>query len=49
MFTIRKATFDDCFLINKMAKRVFPDTYKSILSLEQLAYMMEWMYTPQNI
>lgn len=49
MFTIRKATIDDCNLINEMAKDVFPATYKDILSSEQLDYMMEWMYAPANI
>ena len=36
MFTIRKATTDDCGLINQMAGEVFPATYKEILSPEQL-------------
>lgn len=49
MFTIRKATVDDCNLIEKMAVQVFPATYKDILSPEQLDYMMEWMYAPHNI
>ena len=42
MFTIRKATSDDCKLINELANQVFPATYKEILSTEQLDYMMEW-------
>ena len=46
MFTIRKATSDDCKLINELANQVFPATYKEILSTEQLDYMMEWMYSP---
>lgn len=49
MFTIRKATSDDCKLINELANQVFPATYKEILSTEQLDYMMEWMYAPENI
>ena len=36
MFTIRKATVADCELIHKMAKEVFPATYKEILSPEQM-------------
>ena len=48
MFTIRKATTDDCGLINQMAGEVFPATYKEILSPEQLDYMMDWMYSPEN-
>lgn len=49
MFTIRKATFDDCHLISEMAEKVFPETYRDILSPEQLTYMMNWMYSIQNI
>lgn len=49
MFTIRKATVTDCNLINKMAQDVFPATYNEILSPEQLDYMMDWMYNPENI
>ena len=32
-----------------MACVAFPDTYKTILSPEQLDYMMEWMYSPENL
>ena len=49
MFTIRKATSDDFKLINELANQVFPATYKEILSTEQLDYMMERMYAPENI
>ena len=49
MFTIQKATIADCDLINKMAKEVFPATYKEILSPEQMDYMMDRMYAPKNI
>lgn len=46
---IRKATGADAALINRMAQEVFPATYSSILSPEQLEYMMHWMYSPANI
>ena len=49
MFTIRKATTEDIPLIHKMAQEVFPATYADILSPDQLDYMMEWMYSPENI
>lgn len=49
MFTIRKATAADCALINKLAWEVFPATYKEILSDDQMAYMMNWMYAPENV
>ena len=49
MFTIRKATTDDCALIHKLAQQVFPATYREILTPEQIDYMMEWMYAEKNI
>jgi len=49
MLSLRKATTEDCELINKMAALVFPATYNEILSKEQLDYMFEWMYSPKNI
>lgn len=49
MFTIRKATVADCELINQLAQQAFPATYREILTLEQIDYMMDWMYAPANI
>ena len=49
MFTIRKATTDDCALIHRLAQQVFPATYREILTPEQIDYMMEWMYAEKNI
>lgn len=49
MFIIRKATINDIPLINTMAQVIFPATYQEILSKEQLDYMMDWMYSPENL
>ena len=49
MSTIRKATTEDCALIRKLAWQVFPETYKDILAPAQIDYMMEWMYSEENI
>lgn len=49
MLTIRKADINDCQLINKLAAKVFPVTYKELLSSEQLEYMFQWMYSPDSI
>ncbi len=48
-FSIREATLNDCGLIHNMAEVVFRDTYKEILSQEQTEYMMEWMYSLDNL
>lgn len=49
MFSIQTAGLNDRFLINKLASQVWGATYGSILSPEQLAYMFEQMYAPENI
>ena len=49
MFTTKRATTADCALIHNMANVVFRDTYKAILSPEQMEYMMEWMYSPDSL
>ncbi len=49
MFTLRKADIADCKLINKLALEVFPATYRDIISQAQIDFMMNWMYSPENI
>lgn len=49
MLTIRPATVADIPLIRRLAEVVFPATYRPILSVEQLAWMMEWMYAPDAL
>ncbi|GLB52935.1 N-acetyltransferase [Neptunitalea chrysea] len=36
---------NDVFLIRELALKVWPDTFKSILSEQQIAYMMDMMYS----
>lgn len=49
MNIIKCATTADIQLIHNMAEIVFLHTYKEILSKEQLDYMMEWMYSNDNL
>lgn len=49
MLELRQATLEDALLIHKLAKQVFPETYKHILSPEQNNFMFEWMYSVENI
>lgn len=46
---IRQAGAEDIRLIHDMAEVVFRKTYADILSPEQMEYMMEWMYSPENL
>lgn len=49
MFSNTKATSVDCLLINNIASRIWESTYGAILSREQLDYMFDMMYAPENI
>ena len=49
MFTIRMATLEDCPLIHEMAWKIFPQTYKDLITPEQNDFMMEWMYSLPNL
>ena len=45
MDIIRKATVNDIPAIREIAEVAFPATYSDIITEEQIAYMMEWMYS----
>lgn len=49
MYTIRKAAVTDNLLINELASQIWKHTYGSILTKEQLDYMFDLMYAPENI
>ena len=49
MLSIRRASEDDCALIRRLAREVFPATYREILTPAQLDYMMEWMYSAESL
>lgn len=49
MNNIRIATLEDIPLIRRMAQQVFPETYKDIISPEQCDYMMDIMYSEENL
>ncbi len=48
-FDIRKASIDDIVIIQGLAEIAFRETYKPILSGEQIDYMMEWMYSKESL
>jgi diamine N-acetyltransferase len=47
--TIRKATADDIPLIRDLTYKVWPQTYSSILSKEQIEYMLNMMYSETSL
>ena len=49
MVQIRKAGVDDLQSVHDMAQMVFRNTYKEILSPDQMEYMMEMMYSLPNL
>ncbi len=49
MISINQATESDIHVIESMADVVFRNTYSSILTAEQVDYMMEWMYSDKSL
>ncbi len=49
MNDIRKATIANIPTIRELAAIAFPQTYSTILSPEQIDYMMKWMYSEQSL
>jgi diamine N-acetyltransferase len=45
MFEIKKATTNEIPLIRELTYRVWPQTYASILTQEQIVYMLDMMYS----
>ena len=48
-FEIRKAELTDVPLIRELTSRVWPQTYASIISQEQISFMMEMMYSESSL
>lgn len=46
---VRRASTEDIPLIRSMADVSFRDTYREILSPEQMEYMLEWMYSEASL
>jgi len=46
---IRTATVDDVGLIQNIAARVWPQTYSTIISDEQIQYMLDMMYSTASL
>ncbi len=49
MHSIRKASIDDIPLIRELTFRVWPQTYASIISEEQIDYMLEMTYSESSL
>lgn len=49
MYTITKAAAKDSEIIHNLAKQVWEPTYGNILSVEQLKYMFELMYSIESL
>lgn len=49
MIEIREATKEDVSLIKLLAEEIFPVTFRSILSDDQIEYMMDMMYESSSI
>lgn len=48
-FLVRRASESDIPLIRSLADVAFRDTYREILSPDQMEYMMDWMYSEESL
>ena len=48
-YKVARAGEEDMQLVQNMAEIVFRHTYREILSAEQMEYMMDWMYSSENL
>lgn len=49
IYQIIRAEENQLHVVHDMAEVIFRHTYRDILSLEQIDYMMEWMYSLPNL
>ena len=49
MLSVQKATVANIPLIRKLTFAIWPQTYSSIISKEQIDYMLEMMYNPATL
>jgi diamine N-acetyltransferase len=49
MFTVKNADLNDITLIRDLTYQVWPQTYASIISQEQIEYMLELMYSKESL
>ncbi len=49
LYDIRPAELSDCPIINKLASQIWEPAYGQILSLEQLKFMFQWMYSIDSL
>ena len=40
---------DEVGVISDLAEKIWPDTFKGILTDEQIRYMLDWMYNPNEL
>ena len=49
MIEINQLGTEDVFIVNHLAKEIWPHTFKDILTPEQITYMLDWMYNIQTL
>lgn len=49
MLEIEQVRAVDADVINELAHQIWPHTFSQILSKDQIAYMLDWMYDPQTL
>jgi ribosomal protein S18 acetylase RimI-like enzyme len=48
-YRIRSASLPDIPAIHQIAHEVWPNAYAEVISAEQIAFMLDWMYSPSSL
>ncbi|HEY4789531.1 MAG TPA: GNAT family N-acetyltransferase [Bacteroidales bacterium] len=49
MLSFQKASIDDIYLLRTLAREIWTTCYPGIITMEQIEYMLNWMYSAETI
>lgn len=49
MIVVTRANKKDILVIQNLAEKIWPHTFSSILSSDQIRYMLDWMYSNESL
>ena len=49
MVEVKQIHSEEIFIVSQLAHEIWPESYKDILSKDQIDYMLDWMYNVQTL
>ena len=49
MIEVKQIHSEEIFIVHQLAHDIWPDTYKDVLTKQQIDYMLDWMYNIQTL